>query len=595
MIYKRYIKILHEKNSDVDATIEQLLGCAENSLAGTNEISLPEINLRLDADEFVDFLGELYQTFLSADIAVGVRKKRDLGIYFTNRQLCDRLTQDAIHNLTIDRTPRFLEPAAGMGAFVFAYLRAVLDDSSIARTINLTNRQDILDSIFLVEKDRNSAQLLLRVINSYLQTKYSNSLHFPEKNMYIGDAILDSELASRENLLSRFEAPGGFDLILTNPPYRLLKATHRDSPALKAEITALSNLSSKSEIFKSLSGVNNLYKFFICNIMEDWLSKDGVAGVVVPRSLLTDYQSFKLRMQLLTTCQLGNIYDVPEGSNYFKGIGQAFSLFTFQKKLNTEFVKIFSLDVSEDLSDSTSASIKPISFYQKITPEVSILPLRSNEIEFLESLMHLPRVKDCPQVVNLRGELDLSLDKHFITNEIQDFKLVQGVDLQLYKLRNLNKFVSPDFSPSVKSKWSRVERIACQQISNARQERRLKWALIPEMHVLGNSCNFIAVEADSIFQEESPVLTTYLLAVFNSFFMNKRFKLLSRNNHIANNEISNMPLIIPEIETQNEIDKLVKSLLTEYDLHLHLKIEEILSATFQIPLIEEIENPLGVN
>lgn len=579
----------------MDSTLELMLDYAENSVAGKNEVFIPELEKKLDADEFAEFLGELYQLFLGSDKGFGVSKKRDLGIYFTNRHLCDRLTRDAFLALKPSRIPRFLEPAAGMGAFVFAYLRATLDDPIFLQTVGANIRQEILDSMFLVEKDKTSAVLIVRLINAYLRMKYPETLHFPSTNLHIGDAIIDVELTARENLQNRFMIQNGFDVILTNPPYRLLKATHRDSSALKVEINLLNKLSARSETFKNLSGVSNLYKFFVCSIMDDWLSKDGVAGVVVPRSLLTDFQSFKLRMQLITTCQLGNIYDVPEGSNHFKGVGQAFSLFTFRKNSETKLIKQITLNSGEDFFDETSASIHPLSFYQKMTPEVSILPLKTDDIAFLESMNHLPRVKDCPQIVNLRGELDLSLDKRFISSKSDELRLVQGIDIQLYKLRTLNKYVLPDFFPSVKNKWNRVERIACQQISNARQERRLKWAWIPKMHVLGNSCNFIAVDPDSIFQEENPILSSYLLAVFNSFFLNKRFKLLSRNNHIANNEIANMPLVIPKIEIQNEIDSLVKNLLFDYTLDIHIQIEEILSSVFQIALIDELNKPLGVN
>jgi hypothetical protein len=127
-----------------------------------------------------------------------------------------------------------------------------------------------------------------------------------------------------------------------------------------------------------------------------------------------------------------------------------------------------------------------------------------------------------------------------------------------------------------------MERIACQQISNAQQDRRLKWSLIPSGFILGNSCNFIAVDSESIFQDKDPILTAYLLAVFNSIFMNRWFKLLSANNHVSNNEIANMPFVIPDIKKQVEVDFIVRKLLIKYTPDVHINLEEILCEIFNI-------------
>jgi hypothetical protein len=65
--------------------------------------------------------------------------------------------------------------------------------------------------------------------------------------------------------------------------------------------------------------------------------------------------------------------------------------------------------------------------------------------------------------------------------------------------------------------------------------------------------------------------------------MNRWFSLLSANNHVSNNEIANMPFIIPDSKKQTEIDFVVRKLLIKYTPDMHKKLEEMLCEVFDIP------------
>jgi Alw26I/Eco31I/Esp3I family type II restriction m6 adenine DNA methyltransferase len=568
------------------ATFDEIFSYLKSSIdeadVATNKISFKDLGFSLTADETVELIGTLYEIFLKTGGIDDVRKQRDFGIYFTNGILSDLITQDALNQLSFKKIPKFLEPAAGMGSFVFAYIRNIFSYLEKPDADHKFTKQEIINSIYIVEKDETSANTLLWLINSYLAIKYEEKLSFPTKNLHVGDAIINSSTGESENLIERFNMDSTFDLIITNPPYRLLKASHSDSKELRNEINALKNLTNSVSYFGDITGVGNMYKMFVCKIFHELISTDGVVGLVIPRSLLTDFQSTKLRKRLISSSKICNIYDVPEGSHHFKGIGQAFSLFTLVKGGVTENVNIVTPNEKGSFDASSQTTCKPIAFYSNISDELSLIPLLEDDAHFLDKLSKYPRVKHCPQIVNFRGELDITIDRAFICEEDSPYNFVQGANIGLFNLKQSGRFVSPEFFPRPKDKWIKSERIACQQISNAQQGRRLKWSLIPGGFVLGNSCNFIAIDSESIFQDKDPILTSYLLAVFNSVFMNRWFRLLSANNHVSNNEIANMPFVIPDMKKQIEIDFVVRKLLIKYTPDMHFGLEKILCEVFDI-------------
>ena len=240
------IRILSRSLAKNYATFTEILNylksCINEAESGKNTIVFEELGFTLTADDVVELIGSLYEIFLKEGEAEDVRKQRDLGIYFTNGALSDLITIDALNQLSLTKIPKFLEPAAGMGSFVFAYIRNIFSYLDGKASDHNFSKQEVINSIYLVEKDKTSAGNLLWLINSYLAIKYDDILTFPEQNLYVGDAIINKSTGEAENLIKRFNLDTTFDLVITNPPYRLLKASHSDSEELRKEIEALKNL-----------------------------------------------------------------------------------------------------------------------------------------------------------------------------------------------------------------------------------------------------------------------------------------------------------------------------------------------------------------
>lgn len=103
----------------------------------------------------------------------------------------------------------------------------------------------------------------------------------------------------------------------------------------------------ESRALAFIQGVPNLYKLFVEAITCNWVSNNGTIGLLIPKSLLSDSQSRELREHLLDRFKLGSIFEIPEGSDHFKGVGQAFSMFVGKKGLVTSEITYADIPGSE--------------------------------------------------------------------------------------------------------------------------------------------------------------------------------------------------------------------------------------------------------
>ena len=91
--------------------------------------------------------------------------------------------------------------------------------------------------------------------------------------MYIGDALINKDSGESEDLVKKFQLDSPFDLVITNPPYRLLKASHSDTDQLREEIASLKKLTNAVSYYDDITGVSNIYKLFVCKIAFFMLGK----------------------------------------------------------------------------------------------------------------------------------------------------------------------------------------------------------------------------------------------------------------------------------------------------------------------------------
>lgn len=556
--------------SELDDLIYRL-----HNVATVNDLNTAEkINLFYDIFEELSFK---YQMAMSKSQHAGhISKRKQDGIFYTPVKLARKLTSDALTFFPNGKNFKLLEPSAGIGVFVLVYLELISAKRAHNELIDVT---DLLSTIYVAEKDEYAVSIFKRVIPSFCRVLFGQSAEFPIENIMIGSALQDGTDSTELSIREKFGVYDGFDLILANPPYRTMKPQPGETENDRQNLNLNAQTLRKNPLFSDFKGMTNLYKYFMVSIMRDWLKTDGVFGVVIPTSLLRDSQSEQIRRELVEKFNLGEVITLNEKNEFFSSIGQSFSVFSAMKGQRTNKISFVEIDEHTNELAFNEIDIKEL---EGTSRKLSMMPIATKDRKLLNILKSLPTVSDVYKVKNLRGELDLTLDKRHISEKPTKYTLLRGSNIGHYLVHSSSEYVSAEFFPRPKGIWVEEERIACQQISNRGQARRMKWALIKPDYVLANSCNFLALDnSNSLFQGPEIDLK-YLLAVMNSELMNYRFKILSSNNHVSNSEIDQLPLVIPEIEVQLRISNLVDEYFKTNKNLILKEIDKIVLEIFQI-------------
>lgn len=489
-----------------------------------------------DSWRLVEEYSRLSESLAAADFNGDVSRQQANGIYYTSFSLARSIVSNLL-DVASKPNPTFFEPCVGGGAFLFAFI----EESFLRTNRTIDDLRQILQNCFIADSDPQSIENIIAICPTYFNSRYGFRLDFPEANVFIGDSLLktqDDEVEIR-NFSEIFNHIDGFDIVATNPPYKLLKKDKRRSAESERYIDNYTMLVKRSQAFHFNAGTLNLYKLFTEAIVEKWSAADGVIGLLIPRGLFSDLQSTTLRKRILESTELQKLYNLAEGNEHFKSVGQAFSAITTKKGSPTLTVP-FAKPSGSEHALVTSLQI-PLDFFQKLNPNLALFELSEAEMQFLSKLNEHNSIEEIPGLVNLRGELDITLDEAYITKEDTGYPLIQGSGIGSYKLVKSGLFVKKSFLDRPKGRWVHQNRIACQQISNMNQSTRLKWSFVPSGSVLANSCNFLAVDDTCLSGIEDEDLYK-LLGLLNSQTLNTRFKLLSANNHISNQEIASLPV-----------------------------------------------------
>lgn len=570
-IYSTYNSLASSGMSDnviIDSLINLLkTNTPSNNLTLTAFLSGFYTEDMLDHISIIELIGLTHQKKKEKIAISDTDERKHNGIYYTNYSIAKRIAEDtlSLYGDAFDPTKlTFLEPCSGTGIFAVAYLDTIFQINKKY----LLNAQKIINNMFFADLDGDAINVLKIIIPIYLKTKYAVETTIPEKNTYIGDALfnIDKGNINKNDLKTIFNMNNGFDVVLTNPPYKLLKANsnkYNEGTNYKEQITEILRFIRKHNTYKFNTGTLNLYKLFVEEIVENYTNSSGKIGLLIPSTLLSDKQSFELRSRILDKYSLSEIYTIPEKNNFFLDISQAFCFFSLDKSKPTDELRL-----KTNVSDSVDLNKEYVSVSKTRIDSISTLKeiVTTDNVgwRILSKIHKNKKIKDIPSITNLRGELDLTLDKKYITDDGTEYYLLRGNGIKEFSFNKDNLFVQNNFINKLngKAKFLLSDRLVCQQISNINLTKRLKFSKIPRNIVLGNSCNFIATNTDTLFSE-SNISLDYLLGVLNSFLLNWRFQLTSSNNHIGNYELDELPLAIPSPKQKSIIEDLVGKLVKD--------------------------------
>lgn len=511
-------------------------------------------------------------------------EKKRTGSYYTHISLTDVMMHELVLKLLSGDKPiedyRFLEPCVGTGNFVFSYLKEINNlGLDRARAIKL------LENIYVADINEDALRGYTTSLREIANSYWCINLDDTYFKTHIGSGLLVDVTAEKldyipiTNVFSDKIIRQGFDVVVTNPPYKNLKAerSHYNSNEEynmdKKRYTAISKIVSKRFRY-SVEGVLNLYKLFIEEIIDNYANKDAYISFLIPTSILSDKTCTKLRTHILTDMKLISVKIIGEGSGYIDA-QQALSAILIHKGEKTKKVNVIK-DYCKSPDKNVNIKIEDI---LNENTRNSIFAITEEEYTELRKIRKFPVVKDLDFIINLRGELDLTTNKKYITTENSEYRLLRGRNIDYYQLSRLeeNEYVAKEFIENTKKNcYIKMDRIICQQIANMHKERRITFALAPRNYVLGNSCNFVAVTENNFGID---IYT--LLGLFNTKIINWLFKLTSSNNHVNNYEIDCFPVPIKS-KYLKDISSMVQTYLETKDNTLIEKIERLARKAYDL-------------
>lgn len=485
-----------------------------------------------------------------------------------NKQTLEKLYDEFI-NLKI------IDPACGTGIILSATIDTLYSinkkfEIDFANIDNFLYNQEFLErivtkNIYGIDINNKATAVTRAILNSKYLKEYTNL----ESNIICGDSLaIENVVANGKFSLIKsfpniFNENNGFNIVVMNPPYERLKTDIssfckiNDGSDLynneKKETINLARLIRTSKQYPlSDKGVLDLYKLFIDRAIQI-TNPAGSIAFISPISLVGDISCSSIRKYIIDNARITNVYCIPESTKIFKGVSQAFCILGIHKGQLSESFCLF---------DKVS-NIKPLKYdknikifksdIRAICPKTLSFPLTDKHgLEILRKIHKYPSLKNHSDIVNMRGELDLTLGKKYISSDSSKEILIRGNLIKPYniKLENQKNISYVDLDRLIrnnavgaKNKFINSKRIVGQQIANMALKKRLRFAFCSE-GVVGNSCNFIAIKG------KTNLNLYFLLGLFNSMLLNWRFKLTSTNNHVNNYEIDDLPIV--NINSKNQ-------------------------------------------
>lgn len=527
------------------------------------------------------FIDEIKKSSLDFENRIKYDIKRHTGSYYTPLDLAIAIVKELIENLPIDKKNRiyslkFLEPCVGSGNFVIAYI-ILLQEYNFSKE----QYEELFNNIYVCDTNIEAIKYYKNLIYKIAYTYFDIILDDYYFDTHTGGSLIyniygEIKYISLNDIFgSNFEK--SFDIVITNPPYKNLKAekstynNENEYNFFKKQYKLIS-----SDIVKhmkySIDGTINFYKIFIEEIIEKYTNSNAMISLLISSSILTDKTCKKIRDNLIKKTSIISIKIIPE-RNTFINAQQGLSIFLLKKGDITSLIKIN--NNYTNIKDDTYEKIYHIHEILFNNNLISILDIKNYLIIKKLDLLH--KIKDLNFIYNMRGELDLTLDKKYITSNITDYKLIRGRNISYYELKNLSNinYVVDNFIYKTKKlKFILSERLACQQISNISNERRLNFTLIPKNYILANSCNYIVVEDNNY-----NIDLYFLIGILNSSVINLYFKFQSSNNHINNYEIDNIPI---PINYKNKLwfSNIVKTYIETKDINIMNNIDNIVKEMY---------------
>lgn len=444
------------------------------------------------------------------------------GAVYTQSPIARYIVDETLKNVIVTKDTRVLDFACGTGRFYEELAKAFIDADIDIRTAVTTciDANDINSEAVNITRLKacsfldNLKEQDMQLISE--RVKCENALMPPQQEIGLFAAETETTL---------------YDAIVSNPPYLVLKPSHKTTDELADDMRRQVEFYRKSKLYSfSIEGMLNLYQLSIERMLQ-MLKPNGELGVICPSTLFADQSATNLRKHLLLHNKVRHITYFPEKAELFENnVTQATNIFFLQKGGRTDSISIEANGKSFEIG---------LHLIQELFPKNMEIPLISGkDWQILKKLSCYPSLRAIPTIRNKRGELDLTLNSRYITTNPTKHQLIRGKMITDKGIdRTSPEYVSDDFVYSKSAEYMQHDcgrvRLIGQNICNIDNRQRLRFAFCEPTDILGNSCNYLSSDFDTLKK---------LNILLSSALLNWRFRLTSSNNHINNYELDELPI-----------------------------------------------------
>ena len=455
--------------------------------------------------------------------------------------------------------------------------------------------------VYKSENDKIKKTELKRLIRTLKGKMYSNCVQLT----LFGEAEqLDNYLRYQDAFEWAIEFPEiisndlvfeGFDIIIGNPPYGLINKKQNQTTSINSSINQYEYYKNSILYAPARGGVINIYRLFIC-LSNKLLKKGGRCSLIYPLAFMCDLSAYGVRKFLFDSTKIDFIEAFPERDNtkkrVFENVKMSVCITSFIKS-KPKKDSSFRLRINSDryVDENNAQTTIEINSINKISESTLNIPLvNKRELNLLEKICDdstkLSEYSKC-----YTGEVDISLQKEFITSDSSMQPLLRGAQIQKYEIINdisqgelfyLLKDKYLEKNNGERSEHYKKKRIGMQGITGINEKYRLKMAYIPENSFCANSVNYLIPNEKDIY---------YLIGVLNSKIINWYFKKMSTNSNVNGYEIDELPIKNISESNKELISNYAKEVVDKYKNNINL-IDELLYKIYnlsdeEIALIEE--------
>lgn len=287
---------------------------------------------------------------------------------------------------------------------------------------------------------------------------------------------------------------GQIDVVLTNPPWDLLKPDSRDEISdgeeyrdhLKRYADRLSRMypGASSAKGKALTGygVNLARAGAIAALML--AARDGFVGIVLPSSIFADQASTSFRREFFGRIKVERIDWFPAEARLFDGVDQAFVTVVGRTSGATSHFTLSRFD-----KDVTPVETRDVVLDDPSRPLALTLSAAHESIVAELATKHTPLnmlEADMRYGLWLGRELDETRLRNYLTDSASGVPFLKGKHVYPFRIIRSNVW---KVDPQKRSMPATIcqTRIAWRDVSRPTQRRRMHVALVPDGNVTGNS------------------------------------------------------------------------------------------------------------